>query len=48
MKDIILTPKQEEIIKTFFEGDKLWIMSVGGKGSAKTTATLFILLSFNV
>jgi len=44
MKDIILTPKQEEIIKTFFEGDKLWIMSVGGKGSAKTTATLFILL----
>jgi len=44
MKDIILTPKQEEIIKAFFEGDKLWIMSVGGKGSAKTTATLFILL----
>jgi len=44
MKDIILTPKQEEIIKAFFEGDKLWVMSVGGKGSAKTTATLFILL----
>ncbi len=44
MKDIVLTPKQEEIIKAFFEGDKLWVMSVGGKGSAKTTATLFILL----
>ena len=44
MSDIILTPKQEEIIKAFFEGDKLWIMSVGGKGSAKTTATLYILL----
>ena len=44
MKDIVLTPKQEEIIKAFFEGNKLWIMSVGGKGSAKTTATLFILL----
>jgi hypothetical protein len=44
MKDIILTPKQNEIIKAFFEGDKLWVMSVGGKGSAKTTATLFILL----
>jgi len=44
MKDIVLTPKQNEIINAFFNGDKLWIMSVGGKGSAKTTATLFILL----
>jgi PBSX family phage terminase large subunit len=44
MSDIVLTPKQEEIVQAFFEGNKLWVMSVGGKGSAKTTATLFILL----
>ena len=42
--DVILTPKQEEIINAFFHGDKPWVVSVGGKGSAKTTAIVYCLL----
>ena len=46
MFDIVLTKKQEEIISTFFEDNSVrWILSVGGKGSAKTTASVYILLN---
>ncbi|MGC8869625.1 MAG: phage terminase large subunit [Brevinematia bacterium] len=44
--DIILTKKQKEIFDSFFNEDKLrWILSVGGKGSAKTTVSVYILLT---
>jgi PBSX family phage terminase large subunit len=43
---IVLTDKQAEIYNTFFnEPDTRWILSVGGKGSAKTTVSVIILLT---
>lgn len=44
--DIILTEKQQEIFDTFFnEKDVRWVLSVGGKGSAKSTVSVYILLN---
>ena len=44
--DIILTQKQKEIFDTFFNDNQTrWILSVGGKGSAKTTVSVYILLT---
>ena len=43
---IILTDKQAEIYNSFFYDDNIrWILSVGGKGSAKTTVSVVILLT---
>jgi phage terminase large subunit len=43
---IVLTEKQAEIYNSFFnEPDLRWILSVGGKGSAKTTVSVIILLT---
>ena len=44
--DIILTKKQKEIFDTFFNDENTrWVLSVGGKGSAKTTVSVYILLT---
>ena len=43
---IVLTDKQAEIYNAFFnESDTRWMLSVGGKGSAKTTVSVIILLT---
>lgn len=42
--DITLTPKQQEIFEAFFNGNDTWIVSVGGKGSAKSTVSTYIVL----
>jgi len=42
--DTILTEKQQETLNAFFNGDKPWILCIGGKGSAKTTALVYILI----
>jgi PBSX family phage terminase large subunit len=43
---IVLTDKQAEIYNSFFnDTDTRWIVSVGGKGSAKTTVSVIILLT---
>lgn len=44
--DIQLTEKQQEIFDAFFHDDKIrWVLSVGGKGSAKTTVAIYIMLN---
>lgn len=44
--NIVLTQKQTEIYETFFnDKNTRWILSVGGKGSAKTTVSVYILLT---
>jgi len=43
--DTILTEKQQETLNAFFsDKGKPWVLCVGGKGSAKTTALVYILI----